>query len=401
MLSGAGLMQQESGLSINAVRIIQALVLLFVAADVIVRTIFRVKRAEALDASTPRQVGSGWGADVKRLRFGRRQTIGVLFGLLGVFLIGYVAGNLEPADKGLTLRAAARSAQDHRRPAGRSSPRSASIFVLVAVATFFERRSAAPGAAARSCSSTVLLVPLVIVLSLALSDTPRDERDAAPRRSRSRLGTPIALGAMAGLWCERSGVVNIGIEGMMLFSAATGFLTYAVVGDGTNTSASCGSPWGSPSSPAGCVALLHALLSVTYRVDQIISGVVINLLALGLTGFLRSEVIIDTGVATGIPTPTIGLPLLSDLPIVGDQIFTGAADLLRHVRRRRPDRAGPVAHPLRAADPLRRRAPARRRDARHRPDPDPLQGGGDRRPDRRARRAPGSRSSRRPASRTT
>ena len=49
MLSGAGLMQQESGLSINAVRIIQALVLLFVAADVIVRTIFRVKAAEPLD----------------------------------------------------------------------------------------------------------------------------------------------------------------------------------------------------------------------------------------------------------------------------------------------------------------------------------------------------------------
>ena len=72
----------------------------------------------------------------------------------------------------------------------------------------------------------------------------------------------------------------------------------------------------------GLVALLHALLSVTYRVDQIISGVVINLLALGLTGFLRSEVIVDTGVATGIPTPTIGLPLLSDLPIVGDQLFT-------------------------------------------------------------------------------
>ena len=60
MLSGAGLMQQESGLSINAVRIIQALVLLFVAADVIVRTIFRVREPShsALD-TTP--VGSGWG----------------------------------------------------------------------------------------------------------------------------------------------------------------------------------------------------------------------------------------------------------------------------------------------------------------------------------------------------
>lgn len=61
MLSGAGLMQQEAGLSINAVRIVQALVLLFVAADVIVRTIFRVRRTgpTALDTT---QVTSGWGA---------------------------------------------------------------------------------------------------------------------------------------------------------------------------------------------------------------------------------------------------------------------------------------------------------------------------------------------------
>jgi simple sugar transport system permease protein len=61
MLSGAGLMQQESGLSINAVRIVQALVLLFVAADVIVRTIFRVRRAGHTVLETT-QVTSGWGS---------------------------------------------------------------------------------------------------------------------------------------------------------------------------------------------------------------------------------------------------------------------------------------------------------------------------------------------------
>jgi simple sugar transport system permease protein len=61
MLSGAGLMQQETGLSIDAVRIVQALVLLFVAADVIVRTIFRVRRGAA-GAFEQTQLSTGWGS---------------------------------------------------------------------------------------------------------------------------------------------------------------------------------------------------------------------------------------------------------------------------------------------------------------------------------------------------
>jgi simple sugar transport system permease protein len=61
MLSGAGLMQQDSGLSIDAVKIVQALVLLFVAADVIVRTVFRVRRTSATTLETT-QITSGWGS---------------------------------------------------------------------------------------------------------------------------------------------------------------------------------------------------------------------------------------------------------------------------------------------------------------------------------------------------
>jgi simple sugar transport system permease protein len=61
MLSGAGLMQQETGLSIDIVRIIQALVLLFVAADVIVRTIFRLRKAADTTLETT-QVASSWGS---------------------------------------------------------------------------------------------------------------------------------------------------------------------------------------------------------------------------------------------------------------------------------------------------------------------------------------------------
>ena len=73
----------------------------------------------------------------------------------------------------------------------------------------------------------------------------------------------------------------------------------------------------------GLVAALHALVSVSFRVDQIISGVVINLLALGLTSFLRSQVIVPTGINAGQSTSVIALPLLSDIPVIGDQLFTG------------------------------------------------------------------------------
>ena len=127
---------------------------------------------------------------------------------------------------------------------------------------------------------TLLVVPLVLVMSLGLA-TGSKQTNLIPLLVESlRLGTPIALGALAGLWCERSGVVNIGIEGMMLMSAGVSFTVYAVMN---------GAQGGLPLAVAvliavavgGLMALLHALLCVTFRTDQIISGVVINLLALG------------------------------------------------------------------------------------------------------------------------
>ena len=113
--SGAPLMQQETGLSIDAVRIIQALVLLFVAADVIVRTIFRLGEAttaRSTRSSAPvgeRRHDGERGPTRRAIPLGRRQTIGVLFGMLGVVLVGYVARNLEPRRQGPHLRAAAGS----------------------------------------------------------------------------------------------------------------------------------------------------------------------------------------------------------------------------------------------------------------------------------------------------
>jgi simple sugar transport system permease protein len=252
------------------------------------------------------------------MRLGRRQTIGVLFGLLGLFLVTYVASNLSDVDKGLTFEPPPDPLKLVFSPTTIVTAIGL-IYVLTAIVSFFEHRSERL-VRGSLLLSTLFFIPLVIVLALALSTAP-DTNVTQLLVESLRLGTPIALGSMAGLWCERSGVVNIGIEGMMLASAGTGFMTYALVGDARGT----GALWlsiGVAVLTGGLIALLHAWLSVSFRVDQIISGVVINLLALGVTGFLRSEVIVPSGISTGVPTGTIPLPGLSRIPILGSQLFT-------------------------------------------------------------------------------
>jgi len=134
-----------------------------------------------------------------------------------------------------------------------------------------------------------------------------------------RLATPITLGALAGIVCERSGVTNIGIEGTMLFSACLGF-TAAIVS---------GSTWLGvlAAMVTGCVvSTLHAVLSVGLKTDQIISGTVINLLAVGTTGYIRAGFLVPYEQANGANItaqglPSLPIPGLSRIPILGPILF--------------------------------------------------------------------------------
>ncbi len=169
--------------------------------------------------------------------------------------------------------------------------------------------------------ATASFIPLVLVLSLAYS-TSSKQTNLIPLVVESlRLGTPIALGALAGLWCERAGVVNIGIEGMMLAAAGGGMVSYALLGDASGGFWLYGSVVVAV-AVGGLMAALHAVLTVTFRTDQIISGVVINLLALGTTSYLRQQVIVPSGAGRGITLSEISIPVLSGLPIVGP-LFEG------------------------------------------------------------------------------
>lgn len=127
--------------------------------------------------------------------------------------------------------------------------------------------------------------------------------------------TPIAFGALSGVMCERVAVINIGIEGMLLTGAFTG----AVVG--TVASPIVGIV--GATLAGGLMALILAVLAIRYRVDQIIAGVVINILALGITSFVSSQVLVQN--REGLNNPgiygPITIPLLSDIPVVGRILF--------------------------------------------------------------------------------
>lgn len=154
--------------------------------------------------------------------------------------------------------------------------------------------------------------PLVIVVSMLATTIA--------------VATPLTLGALCGIYCERAGVVNIGIEGMMLASAFFGWFAAIYL----NTILGV-APL--PSLLAGVVVavltggllgLLHAVLSVTYKVDQIIGGTVINILAIGISGFLNRQLFFEKGSIFGgqVPhapgvLPRLRIPLLADLPVVG------------------------------------------------------------------------------------
>jgi simple sugar transport system permease protein len=252
-------------------------------------------------------------------KLSRLQTLGIFFGLLGVTLVTQVVGALPTGDITFAFglgEAAPTIALDP--PA--TVLAIGVLFIIAAVVALLDRWTRRYAGIALMVAS-VLFVPLVLVCAVALSATP--QTNLLPLVVESlRLGTPVALGALAGLWCERSGVVNIGIEGMMLTAAGVGFVTYAVMGNGQ------GGPWlwGAVVVAilvGGVMALLHAVLSVTFRTDQIVSGVAINLLAFGLTAFLRREVLLPTGVSSATTLPKFSLPLLSDIPVVGSVLFSG------------------------------------------------------------------------------
>ncbi|WP_018254250.1 ABC transporter permease [Salinispora mooreana] len=132
------------------------------------------------------------------------------------------------------------------------------------------------------------------------------------------LALPLIFGALAGVLCERSGVVNVAIEGQLLMGAFSGALFGSLSGNlwvGLIAAAIGGT----------FISLLLAVFAIRYLVDQVVMGIVLNLLAVGITGFLY-ERLMQPDPAKYNSAPRFSdweIPLLSEIPVLGPALFAG------------------------------------------------------------------------------
>ena len=238
-------------------------------------------------------------------RLSRTQLYAVLFILLGLFLITFARLRID-AD-GVSILGFEKLGRQ-KVPTRLTVTVLGASCALSALIGFVCVRNARTATVALVVSMALAMVAILTALAQGASIDL-----VGMLASSLRMCTPIALGAAAGILCERAGVVNIAIEGMMLAAAAFGFganLFFENIWVGVLAAVLVG----------GLMAGLHAVMSIRFKTDQIISGTAINILAVGTSGFLRRAYLVNA-YFVGQTLPIIRIPLLADIPVLGTLFF--------------------------------------------------------------------------------
>jgi ABC-type uncharacterized transport system permease subunit len=245
-------------------------------------------------------------AERTKFRFSRLQVIAALLIMLGLFLVITARLRINPANV---------SSLGVEKLGQRIVPSQLGVTVFGALCALAALAALVlPSRNARASAASLVAAVLLAILAILTALAQGGSIDLVGMLASSlRMCTPIALGAMAGILCERSGVVNIGIEGMMLAAAAFGFganLFFKNIWVGVLAAILVG----------GLMALLHSLMCIRFKTDQIISGTAINILAVGASGFLRRAYLVKA-YFVGQTLPIIKIPLLSEIPVLGTLFF--------------------------------------------------------------------------------
>jgi len=188
------------------------------------------------------------------------------------------------------------------------------IYVVGLLLAFFGGRQFVRGAARRTSVFLGVGFFLAITAFLVWATAGKEFSLTGMLEATVVRAVPIALGGLVGVLSERVAVVNIGIEGMLLSGAFTGSIVGSLLGGWIGLAAAI--------AVGGLMGFILGALVITYRVDQIIAGVAINLFALGLTSYVTSQVLTVHPELNEAPIfGGIDIPFLSSLPIVGRVLF--------------------------------------------------------------------------------
>ncbi len=247
---------------------------------------------------------------MRQIQITRPRALGALFIILGLF-ITYVGATGIAVSQKTTLGVGSLGTVD-------VSTRFS--LILIGLLTILAGLLALPSRFQRVGMGFMLVAAFLDLLVLMIWAARGSSVDLVGMLAASlRMSTPIALGALCGILCERSGVINIGIEGMMLATAAFGFavnlymskfLGPSAIWLGVLTAVMVGA----------LMAAFHALLCIRFKTDQIISGTAINILAVGASGFLRRAYLVKA-YFVGEILPIVKIPVLVDVPIIGAIVF--------------------------------------------------------------------------------
>lgn len=243
------------------------------------------------------------------IRISRQQGYGIFYLVLAVFIVVVFGGVETGSQTTFGMNIGKKVVPDLVVPSA------ATAYILGAVIAMAGAIQLTRGFGTRSAIALTLVISIFAFSFLTWAGSGSSMSLAGILQSTLQRSVPITFGAMSGILCERSGVVNIAIEGMLLSGAFTSAVVASVTGNhwiGLLGAIIVG----------GLLAALLAVLAIRYLVDQIIAGVVINIFALGITSFLSTRVL--------TPYPKlnfpqrfgpINIPILSDLPFVGGVVF--------------------------------------------------------------------------------
>jgi general nucleoside transport system permease protein len=244
----------------------------------------------------------------------RQYTMGGIFVTLGILTWWLLASNVMPdavTKFGMTAGGLAAKISDLLLPS------QITLYILAAIQIGLGIYQLVVKGGFRQRTNLVLfIVAALFILSFLIFGAAGKSMNMAGLLKTTLIkAVPLTLGAMSGILCERAGVVNIAIEGMMLAGAFAGAFIGSIAGNlyiGLAAAIGIGLLLG----------LLHAVLSITYKANQIVSGTVINILATGLTSYLASKFLQSNQEWNNPGTfPPIQLPLLSKIPFIGPIVF--------------------------------------------------------------------------------